>query len=82
MVDEFALIFGLNYTGDYRSIFSKENSLINKYFGGIKKINKQSVQKYFVSKRWDCDVDCLKITLVYFIELFLFSSPLDRLVSW
>ena len=59
----------------------EKNRLVEKYFGGLKKINKQSVQECFISKFWENDEDCVKITVLFFIELFLFSSPTDKLVS-
>ena len=80
-IAEFAFVSGLNCSRDYRNIFYEENRLIDRYFSGLKKINKQYVQEYFISKHWDYDVNYLKIAVIYFIELFLFSSPLNRLVS-
>ena len=82
-IEEFALVSGLKCAGDSSNLsFSFEkNRLVEKYFGGLKKINKQSVQECFISKFWENDEDCVKITVLFFIELFLFSSPTDKLVS-
>ena len=82
-VDEFALVTGLRCVGNsmLSSVLLEENRLITKYFGGLKKINKQSVHECLLSKRWDNDEDCVKIALIYFIEVFLMSSPMEKMVS-
>ena len=54
---------------------------LRKFFWWFEKINKQSVQECFFSKHWENDEDCVKIAVLFFIELFLFSSPTDKLVS-
>ena len=81
-IEEFALVSGLNCVVDGRNLgtYSEKNNLLDKYFGGLKKINKQSVQECFFAKRWDNDEDCIKIVVLYFIEMFLFSSPIDKMV--
>ena len=55
--------------------------MVEKYFCRLKKIYKQYVQECFFSKHRENDEDCVKITVLFFIELFLFSSPTDKLVS-
>ena len=61
------LMTGLNCVGDSSvfNVFIEKNRLMKTYFGGLRKINKQSIQKYFLSKHWENDDDCIKL-IVFF----------------
>ena len=82
-LDEFAVITGLNCVPDFRNtgVYLKENEIVQKYFSSVSKINKQSIQECFFAKRWENDEDCLKIAVLYFLEMFLFSDQKNQIVS-
>ena len=82
-IEEFALVTGLNCMGNVgaSSVFIDENRLMSTYFPGSSKVNKQSVQECFLSKRWENDEDCIKLAVIFFVEVFLLSSGLGKTVS-
>ncbi|OIT19007.1 hypothetical protein A4A49_59405, partial [Nicotiana attenuata] len=76
---EFALVTGLKCVGndaDFEFSEKVPNRLIETYFGGANLVKKKYLMKYFAEKNWgpDNDVDALKISLLYFIHTFIFSS--------
>ena len=82
-MDEFVLVTGLRCVGHstLSTIFLEENRLITKYFGGLKKINKQYVHECLLFKHWDNDKNYVKIALIYFIKVFLMRSSMEKMVS-
>ncbi|OIT40068.1 hypothetical protein A4A49_65898, partial [Nicotiana attenuata] len=76
---EFALVTGLKCVGndaDFEFSEKVPNRLIETYFGGANLVKKKHLMKCFAEKSWgpDNDVDALKISLLYFIHTFIFSS--------
>ncbi|XP_075076558.1 uncharacterized protein LOC142163197 [Nicotiana tabacum] len=76
---EFALVTGLKCVGndaDFNFSEKVPNWLIETYFGGANLVKKKHLMKCFADKNWgpDNDGDSLKITLLYFIHTFIFSS--------
>ena len=82
-IEEFIVVNGLNCVGDCAAftVGVEENRLLRTYFGGLNKVNKQSVHECFLSKRWESDEGCLKLTVIFFIEVFLLSTGLGKMVS-
>ncbi|XP_075092526.1 uncharacterized protein LOC142172749 [Nicotiana tabacum] len=86
---EFAIVTGLKCVGNDEDFeFSEKfpNRLIETYFGGANLVKKEQLMKCFADKNWgpDNDGDALKISLLYFIHTFIFSSennstPIPRL---
>ncbi|XP_075104123.1 uncharacterized protein LOC142178461 [Nicotiana tabacum] len=76
---EFALVTGLKCVGndaDFEFNEKVPNRLIETYFGGANLFKKKDLMECFDDKNWghDNDVDALKITVLYFIHTFIFSS--------
>ncbi|XP_070018236.1 uncharacterized protein [Nicotiana sylvestris] len=76
---EFAIVTGLKCVGNDEDFeFSEKfpNRLIETYFGGANLVKKEQLMKCFADKNWgpDNDGDALKISLLYFIHTFIFSS--------
>ncbi|XP_055960999.1 uncharacterized protein LOC130015253 [Mercurialis annua] len=81
-LEEFIIVTGLKSTGesDRSKYASFESSLKAKYFTGLNKISKKSVEECFLLKRWEFDEDAVKLAILYFIELFLYNNKSERLV--
>ncbi|XP_070009895.1 uncharacterized protein [Nicotiana sylvestris] len=76
---EFAIVTSLKCVGNDEDFeFSEKfpNRLIETYFGGSNLVKKEQLMKCFADKNWgpDNDGDALKISLLYFIHTFIFSS--------
>ncbi|XP_075092476.1 uncharacterized protein LOC142172704 [Nicotiana tabacum] len=76
---EFALVTDLKCVGndaDFEFSEKVSNRLIETYFGGANLVKKKHLMKCFADKNWgpDNDGDALKISLLYFIHTFIFSS--------
>ncbi|XP_075111752.1 uncharacterized protein LOC107818512 [Nicotiana tabacum] len=76
---EFALVTGLKYVGkdeDFEFSETPPNRLIATYFGSANIVKKKHLRQCFNDKAWgpDNDEDALKISLLYFIHTFIFSS--------
>ncbi|XP_050209875.1 uncharacterized protein LOC126660423 [Mercurialis annua] len=82
-LEEFALVTGLRCYGDSDSgkYSSFQSDWKEKYFSGLKKVNKKSVEECFLLKRWDCNEDAVKLAILYFIELFLYNNRSKKLVG-
>ncbi|XP_050233466.1 uncharacterized protein LOC126681955 [Mercurialis annua] len=81
-LEEFVLVTGLNCTGesDKGKYSDLHSDLKAKYFTGLNKISKKSVEECFLLKRWDSDENAVKLAVLYFIELFLYNNKSERLV--
>ncbi|XP_050222623.2 uncharacterized protein LOC126672710 [Mercurialis annua] len=75
-IEEFAVLTGLNCVGEIQKIVDvdKTNSLVEKYFVGVSKLNRQSVTECFLSKRWESDEDAVKIAFLYVLEIYFLSA--------
>ncbi|XP_075076739.1 uncharacterized protein LOC107816733 [Nicotiana tabacum] len=76
---EFALVTGLKCVGkdeDFEFSETPPNRLIETYFGSANIVKKKHLRQCFNDKAWgpDNDEDALKISLLYFIHTFIFSS--------
>ncbi|XP_075096281.1 uncharacterized protein LOC107793773 [Nicotiana tabacum] len=76
---EFALVTGLKCVGkdeDFEFSETPPNRLIATYFGSSNIVKKKHLRQCFNDKAWgpDNDEDALKISLLYFIHTFIFSS--------
>ncbi|XP_070013615.1 uncharacterized protein [Nicotiana sylvestris] len=76
---EFTLVTDLKCVGnddDFEFSEKVPNWLIEIYFGGANLVKKKHLMKCFADKNWgpDNDGDALKISLLYFIHTFHFSS--------
>ncbi|XP_070005937.1 uncharacterized protein [Nicotiana sylvestris] len=76
---EFALVTGLKCVGkdeDFEFSETPPNRLIATYFGSANIVKKKHLRQCFNDKAWgpDNDEDALKISLLYFIHTFIFSS--------
>ncbi|XP_075076504.1 uncharacterized protein LOC142163148 [Nicotiana tabacum] len=76
---EFALVTGLKCVGkdeDFEFSETPPNRLIATYFGSANIVKKKYLRQCFNDKAWgpDNDEDALKISLLYFIHTFIFSS--------
>ncbi|XP_070012773.1 uncharacterized protein [Nicotiana sylvestris] len=76
---EFALVTGLKCIGkdeDFEFSETPPNRLIATYFGSANTVKKKHLRQCFNDKAWgpDNDEDALKISLLYFIHTFIFSS--------
>lgn len=82
-VGEFGIITGLKCVDDFdRSSIAnyEKNSLIENYFGDTAKVKKEALEECFFSGKFECDEDAVKIAMLYFLTMFLFTSPKDKFV--
>ncbi|XP_018627940.1 uncharacterized protein [Nicotiana tomentosiformis] len=78
-IREFALVTGLNCIGDpedFQFNTKVPNRIVETYFGGAKYVKKKDLLTCFDDKNWghDNDGDAIKIVVLYFIHIFIFSS--------
>nr|XP_033512397.1 uncharacterized protein LOC108945396 [Nicotiana tomentosiformis] len=78
-IREFALVTGLNCVGDpedFQFNTKVPNWIVETYFGSAKNVKKKDLLTCFDDKNLghDNDGDAIKITVLYFIHTFIFSS--------
>ncbi|XP_075092139.1 uncharacterized protein LOC142172427 [Nicotiana tabacum] len=76
---EFALVTGLNCVDDpedFQFNTKVPNRIVDTYFSGTKNVKKKDLLKCFDDNNWghDNDGDAIKISVLYFIHTFIFSS--------
>ncbi|XP_075112659.1 uncharacterized protein LOC142182318 [Nicotiana tabacum] len=77
---EFALVTGLKCKGGTSIESIAENRLISKYFGTAS-VTFAQLADCFKKKKWERDDDALKITVLYFVNSFLFSQLKTKAIS-
>ncbi|XP_055961069.1 uncharacterized protein LOC126671808 [Mercurialis annua] len=82
-IDEFALVTGLKCHGDISKLRFRNTSdgIFDKYFKDLSCFNKQALEDFFVTRRWSSPEDGVKIAILYFLDVFLFSSQNVKRVS-
>lgn len=54
--------------------------LFHKYFSGLSKVTKKSIDDVFMGRSWESDEDGFKLVNLYFAHFYLLATPLDRTV--
>lgn len=82
-LQEFALISGLKCIGDEKKPYNAEykNNLIDIYFSGELLMNKASISVCFKENKWMTDEDAVEISILYFLNTFLFSMLPQKYVD-
>ncbi|XP_055960977.1 uncharacterized protein LOC130015239 [Mercurialis annua] len=82
-IEEFAILTGLNCTGEIQKVGFEDgaNHFAEKYFGGLSKLNRQSVAECFACKRWQSDEDAVKIAFLYVLELYFLCALDSNLIE-
>ncbi|KAK4349797.1 hypothetical protein RND71_029110 [Anisodus tanguticus] len=82
-IGEFDVITGLKCVEDDAIVYDKpsENMLMKAYFQGNKSVTRQQLLDRFKEKKWESDGDAFKMTLMVFIQHFLFSDTNDHCIT-
>ena len=81
---EFTVVTSLKYYGNFERTNirkSMKNTLVDKYFDGSSKVKKNAIEDCFLSQKANYDEDIVKLVVLYFFSLFLFSSPKNKFIN-
>ena len=77
---EFSMLSGLKCVGnlDTSVLYEWDGQLMSKYFGDDKVVPKSSLHDAIKYRRWDSDVDAVKLAVLFIIHRYVNTCRLDR----